>query len=109
MFAISASDDPNLTGILFKMEINPSLSKVPFASLDNISHYSDNEKEILFSMHTIFRINEVERINDRVWEVSLALTSDNDQELRHLTDYISSELGDQTGWNQLRKLDVKDG
>ena len=109
MFAVSASGDPNLTGILFKIEINPLVSKVPFASLDKISHHSDDEKEILFSMHTIFRITEVEEISDRLWEVSLALTNDNDQELNQLTHYIRGEIGDQTGWNSLGLLMLKMG
>jgi hypothetical protein len=62
VFASSARDDPDLTGILFRIEIDPSISSVSFAALDDISFYSDLEKEILFSMHTIFRIGDMIQI-----------------------------------------------
>jgi hypothetical protein len=62
VFARSARDDPDLTGILFQIEIDPSISSTLFAALDDISFYSDMEKEILFSMHTIFRINGMTQI-----------------------------------------------
>ena len=64
-FASSARDDPDLMGILFQIHIDPSISSVPFAALDDISFYSDIEKEILFSMHTIFRIDQVNELEDR--------------------------------------------
>jgi hypothetical protein len=43
------------------MEINPLISSTPFASVSNHSYYSDIEKEILFSMHTVFRIQEIKK------------------------------------------------
>jgi hypothetical protein len=55
-FAYCARKNPDLTAILFRMEIDPRISSTPFARLDKISYYSDKEKEILFSMHTVFRI-----------------------------------------------------
>jgi hypothetical protein len=87
-FAASSSEDPDLIGIFFRIEINPLVASVPFASLDNISYYSDSEKEILFSMHTIFRIGNIQQIQDRLWQVQLILTSDNDEQLKRLTDYV---------------------
>jgi hypothetical protein len=41
-------------GILFEIKIDSTLKAIPFASLDNISQFLDFEKEILFSMHTVF-------------------------------------------------------
>jgi hypothetical protein len=57
-FADSARQDPGITGILFRMEIDSSTSSTPFASVSDISPYND-EEEILFSMHTVFRIGEM--------------------------------------------------
>ena len=48
MFAESSIDNLNFTKILFKIEVDPSISSPPFASLDNISHFSDTEKEVYF-------------------------------------------------------------
>jgi tetratricopeptide (TPR) repeat protein len=108
-YAISSRDNPELTGILFKMEIDPSISTSPFALLDNTSCYSDKEKEILLSMHTIFRINEIQQIDERLYQVSLTLTHNIDQQLKHLTDYINNELGDQDGWCRLGSLMLRMG
>ncbi|CAF1380610.1 unnamed protein product, partial [Didymodactylos carnosus] len=108
-FAESVRDNPDLIGILFKIEIDSSISSVPFASLNNISYYSDLEEEILFSMHSIFRIGETEQIEDRLWQINLVLTDDNDQQLKRLTDYIRDEIGGGNGWHRLGVLMNKMG
>lgn len=66
-FAESAGDNPQLIGILFEIEIDPLISTVSFALLNNISHHSETEEEILFSMHTVFRIGKINRIKDCLW------------------------------------------
>jgi hypothetical protein len=55
-FAGSAGCNPDLTGVLFHMEIDPSMN--------NISYFQDSMDEILFSTHTVFRIGEIESIGD---------------------------------------------
>ena len=95
IFARSARDDPNLIGILFRLELDPSISSVPFAALDDISFYANTEKEILFSMHTIFRIDDILPIEDRLWQINLILTNDNDQHLMNLASYIRNEIGNE--------------
>ncbi len=109
MFADSVSGDPNLIGILFRMTINPSLSSTPFASIESISQYGDSEKEVLFSMHTIFRIDEMEQIQDRLWRIDLILTDDDDQELRNLTEYVRLEIETGSGWQTMGQLMTKMG
>jgi hypothetical protein len=44
-------------------------------------------------MHSIFRIGQLEQIdkNDRLWQLDLTLTSDNDPQLLSLTEYIGKE------------------
>ena len=106
-YAESARDNPCLTGILFEMEIDSSISSIPFASLGNISYYA--EEEILFSMHTVFRIAEMKQIDERLWKVNLILTSDNDQQLKQLTDYLRNEIREETGWHRMAILMVKMG
>ncbi|CAF1110595.1 unnamed protein product [Didymodactylos carnosus] len=86
-FADAARHNPDLVGVLFIMEIDPSFSTVPFASLDGLSHHGE-EQEILFSMNTIFRIAKTEIIDDRLWEVNLILTDDTDPQLTELTEHI---------------------
>jgi len=103
ILADSARSDPDLTGILFEIEADPSLSSAPFASVNDLSSFG-SEMEILFSMHTVFRIGELKQIGDRLWQINLVLTSDTDQQLKCLGDYMRTELGNETGWHRMRKL-----
>ncbi|CAF2088799.1 unnamed protein product [Rotaria magnacalcarata] len=109
LFAEAACSNPDLVGILFQIEVNPSIISTPFALIDDISHFNNIEKEILFSMHTIFRICDLEPIQDRLWCVYLTLTSDNDQELMILTEYIRQEILGPSGLYRLGHLMDKMG
>ncbi|CAF4168242.1 unnamed protein product, partial [Rotaria sordida] len=73
--------DSSSVGILFVMVIDPMLcetSSTPFADVQQESFFEDQEQEILFSTHTIFRIDQIEHIHDdhtnRLWQVDLTLT-----------------------------------
>ncbi|CAF1442378.1 unnamed protein product [Rotaria sordida] len=104
-FADIALPDPNLIGIIFKMTIHPSVSSTPFAAINEVSYFK-TEQEVLFSMHTIFRIVDTISIdnNNRLYQVELRLTADEDQELRTLGEYIRNETSASTGWERLSKL-----
>jgi tetratricopeptide (TPR) repeat protein len=104
-FACRAASNPDLVGILFVMSINPAKSTTPFASITEISYFKDKEDEVLFSMHTVFRIDDIQAMgeDDRLFRVDLTLTDDNESELRALTDRVREEsLG--TGWYRLGSL-----
>ena len=106
-FAQIAQKHPDVTSILFRMVIDPSSH---FASLGkNISFFKDMEKEILFSMHTVFRIGEMKQIGGMLWEIELKLTRDDDEQLRILTDHMRKELGLGTGWDRMASLLVRMG
>jgi len=104
-FAEYALTKTNTVGILFKMSINPSVSSAPFASIGDVSYFQ-MEEEILFSMHTVFRINEINQIdnNRSLYQVDLTLTADDDQQLRTLTESIRKEIVGVTGWRRLGNL-----
>jgi tetratricopeptide (TPR) repeat protein len=103
-FARHAQKDPNVTAILFQMEINPLISSTSFASVGNHGYYSDKEKEILFSMHTVFRIGDIKQTKEGIWKVNLKLTDDNDEQLQNLTDHMRYETSSLTGWHRLGAL-----
>ena len=100
----------NLVGVLFIMNIDPSISATPFANVRNVSAYQ-TEEEILFSMHSIFRIGRTKQIdgNNRLWQVDLTLTSDKDPQLHALTERMQKETRGSTGWLRLGKLMLKLG
>jgi hypothetical protein len=103
-FAESAGDNRPSTEIVYHIEIDPLVSTVPFASSDNISHHGNVEKEFLFSMHTVFRIGGITKMKDRLWQVNLTLTKDNDRQLKQLTDHIRREIQNKHGWLRMARL-----
>ena len=106
-FATKNENNADVTSILFRMLIDSSSL---FASLaENISFFQNSEKEILFSMHTVFRIGDMKDVGKNLWEVELVWTRDDDEQLKALSDYMRKEIGEGTGWDRLGLLLVKMG
>jgi tetratricopeptide (TPR) repeat protein len=107
-FANGALGETDTVGILFQMLIDPSVSSAPFASIKEVSYFKE-EEEILFSMHTVFRIGEIKQIdkNNPLYQAELTLTSDDDPQLRILTERIREEAGGSTGWHRIGALLLK--
>ena len=97
---------PLLNGVLLEIQIDSSTSSVPFSPIRDISAFP-NEEEILFSIGTVFRINQVYRIEDGLWKINLTLTDDRDSSLNQLTDHIRRSLGQGSGWRQMGQLMIK--
>jgi tetratricopeptide (TPR) repeat protein len=103
-FAHDAATSSGSVGVLFIMTIDSAKSTAPFAFITNVSYFQDKEDEVLFSMHTVFRICDIKPMdgNHRLFQVELTLTSDNDKDLRILTDRIREEtFRDSEGWYRL--------
>ncbi|CAF4474108.1 unnamed protein product [Rotaria sp. Silwood2] len=97
-----------ILGILFIMTIDPSTvstSTTPYALIDNYSAIP-REQEILFSMHTVFRVHEIKHMVNkiRLWEVYLTLTNDNDPQLAALTQPMREKTQGPTGWHRMGAL-----
>jgi hypothetical protein len=110
-FARRTMQTSNLVGVLFILKIDPSISATPFANVENVGYYP-GEKEILFSMHSVFRIGQVKQIdkNDRLWQVDLILTGDDDPQLHALTERMREEtFSGSEGWDRLGMLLIKLG
>jgi tetratricopeptide (TPR) repeat protein len=116
-FARPEALKPDLVGILFIMNIDPKVcatSSIPFADVTKVGFFDDREEEILFTTHTIFRIDRIQRIQDeatdRLWQVNLTLTGENDNhELQKLTSHIRKELSWTTGWSRLGDILIRLG
>ncbi|CAF4677637.1 unnamed protein product, partial [Rotaria sp. Silwood2] len=98
-FARPATKNPNSVGILFVMNIDTAIctkSSTPFAEVSKVGYYKDKEEEILFSTHTIFRIDRIEQIEDkhtdRLWQVNLTLAGNQDDDFNKLTVHIREEV-----------------
>ncbi|CAF1194029.1 unnamed protein product [Rotaria magnacalcarata] len=105
--------NPDAVGVIFIMTIDQSklsTSNTPFAMIDEHSAVR-GEKEILFTMHTVFRVVEMKQTakNNRLWEVQLIITDDNDPQLSTLTNRIKEEVQGSTGWYRMGQLMLKVG
>jgi tetratricopeptide (TPR) repeat protein len=111
-FANRAATNPDLVGILFVMTIDPSQSTTPFTSIIDVSYFKDGEDEVLFAMNTVFRIRDIQPMdeNNQLFEVELTMTNDNDKDLRQVTDCIREEtFPDSEGWPRLGIVLLKMG
>ncbi|CAF1532224.1 unnamed protein product [Rotaria sordida] len=112
----AAFNDPNKVGILFIMTIDPDVctkSKIPFADVSQVGFFEGQEAEILFTTHTIFRIDKIQRVHDdhtgRLWEVKLTLVGNDNHELNKLTAHLRQEFNWTTGWSRLGHILLKVG
>ncbi|CAF4203280.1 unnamed protein product, partial [Rotaria sordida] len=115
-FARPAAFDVDSVGILFIMNIDTAIctaSSTPFINVNNVGFYGDQEEEILFSTHTIFRIDRIERIEDkhtdRLWQVNLTLAGNQDDDFNKLTAHLREEQSWATGWARLGHILIKLG
>jgi tetratricopeptide (TPR) repeat protein len=108
-FARRTINTSDKVGVLFVMKIDPSISATPFANVKDASYFQ-GEEEILFSMHSVFRIGQVKQIennNNRLWQVDLTLTGDHDPQLQELTKSMQQDTAGPTGWFRLGRLMMK--
>ncbi|CAF3361473.1 unnamed protein product [Rotaria socialis] len=102
----------DIVGVIFIMKIDQSkisTSNTPFAMIDEHSAIR-GEKEILFTMHTVFRVVEMKQTttNSRLWEIQLTITDENDPQLSALTNRIKEEITG-SGWYRMGKLMLQVG
>jgi tetratricopeptide (TPR) repeat protein len=102
--------DENCVAVLFIIKIDlkkKSATTTPFALIQDFSAIK-TEKEILFSMHSVFRVGEIKQSteNKRVWEVQLTLTDDRDSKLTVLMEYLEMEIRGK-GWDRMGELMIQ--
>lgn len=108
-FAHHAITNPDLIGMFFIITIDPYKSTTPFAVINNINNREGND-EIFFPLHTVFRIREIQSMgeNNRLFQVDLTLTSDNDEDLSGIISFIKEEIyPDLKGWDRLGQVLIK--
>ncbi|CAF1236257.1 unnamed protein product [Rotaria sordida] len=115
-FARPATKKPNSVGILFIMNIDTTICKnslTPFAEVSQVGYYKNQEEEILFATHTIFRIDHIKRIEDkntdRLWQVNLTLVGNQDDDFNKLTAHLREDFNEHTGWGRLGFILLKLG
>ena len=104
-FAREASCASGIVGVILVMTIDPNIASTSFASLAGKTVF-EAEKEILFSMHAVFRVGNINLHDEKheLYEVQLILTSDNDPHLQKLTERLNQEAQGANGWNRAGEL-----
>ncbi|CAF4737454.1 unnamed protein product [Rotaria sp. Silwood2] len=115
-FARPATRNFTSVGILFVMAIDAVIcmkSSTYFAEVSKVSFFHSNEEEILFTAHTIFRIDRIERIHDehtdRLWQVNLTLSGNQDDDFNKLTARLRAEFTWVKGWARLGDILISIG
>jgi len=85
--------DPENESVVFSMEIDADRMERPFADISRWSNFK-NEREILFSIGTVFRIDKVadKKTSDGIWMVSLSTVSEKDEQLQKETQQTQITL-----------------
>ena len=102
-FARSNHEAEGHEGVLFEIDINCDIPSSPFASIEEYSQLPC-EEEILFSTHTVFRIDEVTVGHDGLHYVKLSLTNNHDNDLHELTISLRKEIEGRTPLHRLGHL-----
>ncbi|CAF4972402.1 unnamed protein product, partial [Rotaria magnacalcarata] len=91
-FAESNSSRSDTVGVLFQISVHLMAFSTPFGSVAHLSNFK-SEEEILFSMHTVFRVGEIKQefTGSPVWTIQLTLTDNNDPQLAAITQCMREE------------------
>ncbi|UJR07190.1 hypothetical protein I4U23_011478 [Adineta vaga] len=109
LYAESAEENSELIGIIFEVTVDPSISSIPFVPLSDVNDIPFCENEILFSMHSVFRIDAIEQVTDYLWSIDMTLTSDTDEQLQCLAQSLRNEIEGPNPLHRLGKLLIKMG
>ena len=106
-FACKGADQPDKKRILFTIQVDPSITSTPFAFIDDVGRFGPTEEEVLFSMHTIFRIQSVKVNSDNIWEVQLTSVSEEEVQTTQLMKQMRLEMGEGPIVERLGRLMIK--
>ena len=109
VFARSSLDDSEAKAILFVIHVDLALASSPVGFLDDGLTYFSGEKEYLWGMNTIFRIDGIREEEDGLFHVNLVMARNDDSQLRQLTDYMRREVSVLSGLQRLGSLMIDMG
>ena len=93
VLAESAALSASFCGIVFIIDVDSNSNHAVFADISEVSHLKE-EDEVLFSMHSMFRITNIAKMDhaERLYAVSLTLATKNDETLALLAESIRAKI-----------------
>jgi tetratricopeptide (TPR) repeat protein len=92
-FLQSTDFSNDIEKVFFDIKANPQLHNIKAFSNIQSDSYLMKVKGILFMVGSIFRIDQIECDNDKIWNVRLTLCSVDDHQLKYLFQQMKNELG----------------
>ncbi|UJR27804.1 hypothetical protein I4U23_009073 [Adineta vaga] len=83
-------------GVLYRIEIPASMKLI---SLEQSSYYLNSKNEFLFSIDSLFRISEIQQIDEQLWQIDLILIDKNDVQSQEYLKTIENIEGE-TFWQK---------
>ena len=95
--------------VIFRIDLDRQKSKIPIVFIKDYSGI--DKKKILLATHSVFRVRDIQHIdeNRRLYKIDLTLTDDQDPESHILEQHIRQEITGQTDWDSLTNLLFKAG
>ncbi|CAF4981223.1 unnamed protein product, partial [Rotaria sp. Silwood1] len=85
----AGESDNETIATVFELRLNlDDKTNSSFACIEQFSQFGEDEHEWLFSMGTVFRIGDIELLNN-IWHIHLTLTNDQDETIEKLTIHMS--------------------
>ncbi|CAM4774554.1 unnamed protein product [Rotaria magnacalcarata] len=109
LFALSSLDNPDIKAIFYVIDVDLALTSSPIGYLDESFSYFYGEQEYLWGMNAVFRISAIQELDNGLCQVNLMVTSDDDVQLKQLTDYMRRDVGILPGMQQLGSLMIEMG
>jgi hypothetical protein len=94
-FIFAGESNEDEMAVLMEIEIDHSDEEPTsyFANIEQLSYFGLGEQEWLFSMGSVFRVSNIERMeNNHVWLVQMKLTDRYDKQLKILTQHLRWEI-----------------
>ncbi|CAF1097712.1 unnamed protein product [Adineta steineri] len=92
-------ESEGIVSVMFEIELDASTPSRPFARIEKSSVIGD-EREVLFSMGTVFHVENVDLETDTIWLVKLTWnhqTQEKLKEMKQLTGLLDFYTGQRTG------------
>lgn len=97
-----------IESVVFQIDIDLAIQRLPFARIDKRS-VNSTENEVLVSLGSVFRIEEVELLTEYIWLIKLSLSNEVKKELDELLAYFTKHIGNQPSILELGVLLSKIG
>ncbi|CAF1517327.1 unnamed protein product, partial [Rotaria sordida] len=84
---------PHFQPVLFTIRLTASRNVQPYAYLASVSEYSD-EREVLLSVGSVFKIEHVEIIENNILNIHMTLSGEQEKEIEKAISHLKAGIGE---------------